>query len=143
MNITTETINEFLAVASRVSTWDNARPGMWVRSRKTEGWVPSPTTDNPYTTMPIAVGLTPEGSDSEVMLLMYGTATPVDDGEEYEEDFPSGRVRVIMYFHDGSECVAIQGQGQTVKIHDDGIGEGMFPESLRVLRNQQKSGEWK
>lgn len=138
MNINTETLNEFLALASHVSTWENARPGMWVRSRKTDGWLPTPITDDPYTTLPIAVGLTPEGNDTEAILLMYGLATPLeDDGME-----EARRVRVIMYFHNGGESVAVQVQGRTLDNEFDDIGEGMFPETLRQMRASQKAGEW-
>lgn len=138
MNINTETLNEFLALASHVSTWENARPGMWVRSRKTDGWTPTPITDDPYTTLPIAIGLTPEGNDTEAIMLMYGTATQL-----YAEmgDEPI-RVRVIMYFHDGDQCVAVQAQGKTLDNEFDDIGEGMFPDTLHQMRASQKAGEW-
>lgn len=138
MKINTETLNEFLAMASHVSTWENARPGMWVRSRKTDGWVETPITDDPYTTLPIAVSLTPEGNDTEAIMLMYGKASPIDD-EMYEE---TQRVRVIMYFHDGAESVAIQLQGKTLDNEFNDIGEGMLPETLRQMRASQKAGEW-
>lgn len=141
MNINTETLNEFLALTSHVSTWENARPGMWVRSRKTDGWLPTPITDDPYTTLPIAVGLTPEGNDTEAILLMYGTATPVDDDGEVDVTQDPCRVRILIYFHDGAEQLAVQWQGQTIEGHED-MGLGMFPETLRQMRASQKAGEW-
>lgn len=141
MNISTEALNEFLAMASRQSTWENARPGMWVRSSKTNGWAETEITDDPYTTLPIAIDITPEGDgDSEAIMLMYGWASRIDDGtgEDMEDD--RIRVRFIMYFHDGDQSVAVQFQGKTVDTFED-IGDGMFPETLQRLREAQRSGE--
>lgn len=138
MKINTETINEFLAMASRTSDWENARPGMWIRSTKTDGWVETEIADDPYTTLPIAVRLTPEGVDTEAMFLMYGWMTPLDDEELESERL---RIRVIMYFKDGKERVITQVRGESVNTDHDDTGEGMFPDTLRHLRTLQKAGE--
>lgn len=138
MNINTETINEFLAMASRTSDWENARPGMWIRSAKTDGWVETEIADDPYTTLPLAVRLTPEGVDTEAMFLMYGWMTPLDDEEMEGERL---RVRIIVYFKDGKERVITQVRGESVNADHDDTGEGMFPETLRHLRTLQKAGE--
>lgn len=136
MNISIETINEFLAVASRDSNWENCAPGMWVRSKKLEGWTPTPTTDDPYTTMPIAVDITPEGNDTEAIVLMYGWMSPFNDDDSVDEDARE-RVRVIMYFANGGQSVSVQRQGKTVEQFPD-MGEGMMPESIAELRRKQK-----
>lgn len=142
MNITTETLNEFLALASQTSTWDNSRPGLWVRSSKTNGWTETPTADDPYTTLPIAVSLTPKGGENEVMFLMYGTARPLDDGDDDDVREPLvGRVRVLVYFRDGDQCVSVQMKGQTIDNTYPDMGEGMFADALRVLRDAQEMGE--
>ena len=138
MNINTETINEFLALASHTSDWENARPGMWIRSTKTDGWVETEIADDPYTTLPIAVRLTPEGGDTEAMFLMYGWMTPLDDDGDEGERL---RVRVMVYFNDGKERVITQVQGEAVNDKHEDSGEGMFPETLRHLRTLQREGE--
>lgn len=134
MNI--NNINDFLAVASHDTNWDNCAPGMWVRSRKLEGWALVPTSDDPYDNLPVAVHMTPPHSTTEVMSVMYGYAMPIDD-EGNDEGIEAQRVRVIMYFNNGDQSVAVQFQGKTVEFSTD-LGEGMFPEALLELRRQQK-----
>ncbi len=134
MNI--NNINDFLAVASHDTDWDNCAPGMWVRSRKVEGWSHVPAYADPYDSMPVAVQMTPPHSTTEVMSIMYGYAVPVDY-DTGEDEGEAERVRVIMYFHNGDQSVAVQFQGKMAEFSDN-LGEGMFPEALLELRRQQK-----
>lgn len=133
MNI--NNINDFLAVASHDTDWDNCAPGMWVRSRKVEGWSHVPAHADPYDSLPVAVHMTPPHSTTEVMSIMYGWATPVD--EYGNDEAEAQRVRVIMYFYNGDQSVAVQFQGKMAEFSND-LGEGMFPEALLELRRQQK-----
>lgn len=139
MNISPETFNEFLATVSHVSDWENARPGMWVRSQKTDGWVETPVAEDVYKTLPIAVGITPKGNSNEAMLLMYGWMTPLDDDGEHDGE--RLRVRIILYFNNGDQRVVTQVRGEVINDSHDGVGEGAIPEMLNNLRMLQEIGE--
>lgn len=134
----TETFNTFLVNAHDEQQWDsdNAGATLWMRGPMDSRWHPTGRMGDPYDLLPLAVCMSPRWLETEVMLLMYGWASPVNDDSETEGE--RRRVRVMLHLNKGIEHVAIQFRGQTIEEFPD-MGAGMFVEQVNELRRAQES----
>lgn len=135
-----ELFNSFLMWATNANSWNDEGSYVWTRSSTLNEWdIQVLPTNDPYELLPHCVAATPQASPIEMMLLMYGWATPYDENNPDEMNMEERRrVRVVVYFHDGKERMGVQFQGSTIEeMPTDG---GMFADTLRGLRLAQSLG---
>lgn len=134
-----ELFNAFIVTAHE-SNWSQQEmpASMWVRSATNREWGQLDTVFDPYQLLPVAVAMTSDISDAEVMLLMYGWVTTIDkDTLEPTDDEPKKRIRIMLHMSRGKEAVAVQMPGKTLEEFPD-IGEGYFTEVIAGLRKAQQ-----
>lgn len=141
---TDELFESFLMKVCTTDDWENTQPArVYVRTDAHGEWLQTPVEGDPYEVLPAAVAFTID--EQESMLFMYGWATKVSDDKDpddfdIDEDLERVRVRILLHITHDKVRMAVQFQGKMLEEQED-MGTGMFPDTIRDLRNQQKGRE--